>query len=160
MERKKILWPTDFSMAAAEAQAYVTSLSESLDAEVHLLHVAEDLTLFEHYWGSGPDPKHIQELHEHAMKVSKERLEELCKNHLSGCPKYHIHIMLGDPARSILKAIKEIKPDYVIMSTHGMKGAFPFGSVAERVVKHSPVPVLTVNPSANGGLVRTSMQDQ
>lgn len=147
MEVKKILWPTDFSAAAAVAESYVTSLTQQFNAEVHLIHVAEDLTQYEHYWGSGPDIKHIEELNEYALKISKERLEKLCKDKLTGCPRYQIHIVRGDPAKEILKTINEIQPDLVIMATHGMKGNFPFGSVAERIVKNSPVPVLTINPS-------------
>ena len=147
MEVKKILWPTDFSSAAAVAESYVISLTQQFNAEVHLIHVAEDLTQYEHYWGSGPDAKHIEELNEYALKISKERLEKLCKNELTGCPRYQIHIVRGDPAKEILKTINEVQPDLVVMATHGMKGNFPFGSVAERVVKNSPVPVLTVNPS-------------
>lgn len=147
MEFKKILWPTDFSKAAASAEEYVAMLAQKLGAEVHLLHVAEDLTQFEHYWGSGPDTQHIGDLNEYAMKIAKERLEDLCKNKLTGCPRYEIHILLGDPAREILATIKAIGADLVVMSTHGMKSNFPFGSVAERVVRNSPIPVLTVNPA-------------
>jgi nucleotide-binding universal stress UspA family protein len=147
MEIKKILWPTDFSRAASTAESFVLSLSQKYNAEVHLLHVAEDLTQYEHYWGSGPDEKHIEELHEYGMQISKERLQELCQEKLTGCPRYQIHIVLGDPAKEILKAIKETGADLVVMANHGMKAVFPFGSVAEKVVKNSPVPVLTVNPN-------------
>ena len=147
MEIKKILWPTDFSPAASTAETYVISLSQKFDAEVHLLHVAEDLTQFEHYWGSGLDVKHIDELHEYGMKVSGKRLEELCEKKLTGCPRYHIHIVLGDPAKEILKAIDAIGVAVVVMATHGMKALFPFGSVAEKVVKNSRVPVFTINPN-------------
>jgi nucleotide-binding universal stress UspA family protein len=144
---RKILWPTDFSQAASAAEPYVISLSKKYNAEVHLLHVAEDLTQFELYWGSGPSPKHLRELHEYALRVSKDRLEELCRDKLTGCPRYHIHIILGNPAREILKAIVDIDPDVVVMATRGMRGVFPFGSVAERIIKSSPVPVFTINPS-------------
>ncbi|MDY0042891.1 MAG: universal stress protein [Desulforhabdus sp.] len=147
MEIKKILWPTDFSAAAAVAESFVSSLTQQFDAEVHLIHVAEDLTQYEHYWGSGPDAKHVEELNEYAMKISRERLEQLCKDKLTGCPRYQIHIVKGDPAKEILNIINQVQPDLIVMATHGMKGNFPFGSVAERVVKNSPVPVLTINPS-------------
>ncbi|MGA3114652.1 MAG: universal stress protein [Syntrophobacteraceae bacterium] len=146
MEIKKILWPTDLSKTAAEAQQYVSFLSQVLQAEIHLIYVAEDLSRFEHYWGTGPDPKHTRELQEHEMAAAKKRLEDLCREHLSGCPMYHIHILMGEPAQEILKAIETIGVGLVIMATRGLKDIFPFGSVAERVIKNSPVPVLTVNP--------------
>ncbi len=146
MKIEKILWPTDFSKAASAAESYVISLSGKYDAEVHLVHVAEDLSRFEHYWGGGLDPKHITEIQEYGIRVSRERLQQLCAEKLTGCPGYFIHILLGDPANEILKAIEAIGADLVVMATHGMKAIFPFGSVAERVVKNSPVPVFTVNP--------------
>ncbi len=150
MEIKRILWPTDFSKAASAAEDFVASLTKKYEAEVHLLHVAEDLTMFEHFWGSGLDAKHIHDLQEYGMKISRERLEELCNDKLKGCPRYHIHIVLGDPAKEILRAIDAYGADLVILATHGMKANFPFGSVAEKVVKNSPVPVLTVNPKIYG----------
>lgn len=146
MEMKKILWPTDFSPAAATAEQYVIGLSLKFDAEVHLIHVAEDLSRFEHYWGSGPDHKHLQELHDFGMKNAWERLDNLCKTRLSSCPRFSIHILLGEPAVEILKAIDTLNVDLVVMATHGMRAYFPFGSVAERVIRNSPVPVFTVNP--------------
>ncbi len=146
MELKKILWPTDFSNAASVAESYLKELTKKFDAEIYLLHVAQDLTLFEHYWGSGPDAKHIEELHKYGMAIANERLANLCATKLTDCPRYHIHIALGDPASEILKMIKEIEPDLVIMATHGMAANFPFGSVAEKVIKNSPVPVLSINP--------------
>ncbi len=146
MKISKILWPTDFSSAATAAEPYVLSLATAYDAEVHLIHVGEDLTAFEHYWGSGPDSSHLHDLQERSMKLARERLENLCSERLSSCKRYHIHIVMGHPAKTILTTIDNLDIDLVIMATHGMRGAFPFGSVAERVVKNSPVPVLTVNP--------------
>jgi len=146
MDIKNILWPTDFSEAASAAESYVISISRKYGAEVHLLHVAEDLTQFEHYWGSGPDPKHLHELQESIMRVARERLKELCRNKLAECPRYQIHSLLGDPAKEILETAQAIGADLIVMATHGMKSNFPFGSVAEKVVKNSPVPVLTVSP--------------
>ncbi len=142
---KRILWPTDLSEAASKAEPYVASLSKLYDAEIHLIYVAEDLTDYEHYWGSGPDAKHLREMKEYEMRIAKERLEELCTNYLEGCPSYRIHVLKGDPAKVILGAIEEYGADLVVLATRGMKSVFPFGSVAERVVKSSPVPVITIN---------------
>lgn len=146
MEIKKILWPTDLSRAASSAESFVISLSGTYGAEVHLLHVAEDLAHFDNYWGSGPDPRHARELTDFAMRASREKLEEICASRLQACPAYRIHIGLGDPAREILKAVSELNIDLVIISTYGLRAAFPFGSVAEKVIKNCPVPVLVVRP--------------
>jgi nucleotide-binding universal stress UspA family protein len=55
---------------------------------------------------------------------------------------------LGDAAEEILKYVRSEGIDLIIMGTHGRKGLekIVFGSVAERVVQKSPVPVLTINP--------------
>jgi nucleotide-binding universal stress UspA family protein len=54
----------------------------------------------------------------------------------------------GDASEQILSYVEDQKIDLIIMGTHGRKGMdkIIFGSVAERVVKSSPVPVLVVNP--------------
>lgn len=145
MEINKILWPTDLSENAAIALPYVTSLSQKYQAEIHLLYVAQDLGIHEGWYGEF-NAEHILKLRDWETKTAERRLEELCTNHLHGCPLYHRHIVVGDPANEILKTIDKEKVDLVVMASHGMRGHFPFGSVADRVVKNSPVPVLTINP--------------
>jgi nucleotide-binding universal stress UspA family protein len=51
---------------------------------------------------------------------------------------------VGDPAQEILKLIDKEGVDLVIMASHGQKGNYRFGSVSEKVLKHSPVPVTAV----------------
>jgi len=57
-------------------------------------------------------------------------------------------VMSGDPAEEILNYTQNNEIDLIIMGTHGRKGLnrIVFGSVAERVVKNSPVPVFIANP--------------
>jgi len=145
MPIKKILWPTDLSRNAAKAQPYVTSLSQKYQAEIHLLYVAQDISHHESWYGEF-DTSHIKKLQDWEMQAAEKRLEVLCQDHLQGCPLYVKHIIVGDPAQEILNTIEKEKVDLVVMSTHGSKGNFPFGSVAEKVVKNSPVPVFTINP--------------
>ena len=57
---------------------------------------------------------------------------------------YIRHVAIGDPAIEILKLIETENMDMVIMASQGEKGQFPFGSVTEKVVKNSPVPVVTI----------------
>jgi nucleotide-binding universal stress UspA family protein len=51
---------------------------------------------------------------------------------------------MGDPAEEILKLAEKEEVDMVVMASHGRKGRFHFGSVAEKVVKNASVPVVTV----------------
>ena len=143
MEIKKILWPTDLSRRAAQALPYVSSLSERYQAEIHLLYVMEELGQFGAWYGDF-DRSHIQKMHEMERQMAEERLANICEEELQGCPLYIRHIAMGDPSSEILKLINSEKVDVVVIASQGRKGHFGFGSVAEKVVKHSPVPVLTV----------------
>lgn len=75
---------------------------------------------------------------------AQRQLNEICENYLRGCPLYIRHIAIGDPAREILKLIEKEKVDMVVMASHGRKGNFHFGSVTEKVVKNSSVPVVII----------------
>ena len=79
-----------------------------------------------------------------ADKSAKKRLDHICEKYLEGCLLYIKHIAVGDPAQEILKLIDSANIDMVVMTSQGHKGHFQFGSVAEKVVKNSLVPVTTI----------------
>ena len=143
MEVRRVLWPTDFSDNAEKALDYVTSLSEKYQTEVHVLYVIPELALHESWYGEF-DKSHFDKIQEWEKKTAKKRLDQVCEHYLKGCPLYIKHIATGDPAEEIIKLIEQEKIDMVIMATHGQKGHFHFGSVAEKVVKNSPIPVITI----------------
>jgi nucleotide-binding universal stress UspA family protein len=143
MEITKILWPTDLSENAAQALPLVTSLSEKYQAEVHVLYVLEALGNFGAWYGDF-DQSEVQKLQRMEKERAESKLEEICQGSLYGCPLYIRHTAIGDPASEILKLADKEKPDLIIMATRGRQGHFQFGSVAERLVKHAQVPVLTI----------------
>lgn len=157
-EIKRILWPTDLSENSAQALPLVTSLSQKYGAEVHLLFVAEDISQVVNFYGQD-HPGPVKEFRDWVIKKAQERMERLCQSELGGCPLYQKSIVVGDPAQEILRYVDEEKIDLVVMATHGhgwsthqhRPGQVPFGSVSEEVVKHSPVPVLTVSPPRVSG---------
>jgi nucleotide-binding universal stress UspA family protein len=81
---------------------------------------------------------------EFAEKSATKRLKQVCEKYLNSCPLYIKHIAVGDPAQEILKLIDKEGVDMVVMTSHGEKGHYRFGSVTEKVVKNSPVPVTTI----------------
>jgi nucleotide-binding universal stress UspA family protein len=89
-----------------------------------------------------------QEFQEEAFKDAEMILERVCEEQLQGCIDFQKRILTGDPAKEILKIIESEDIDMVIMGTHGRKGLDHvfFGSVAENVLRRSPVPVLVINP--------------
>jgi nucleotide-binding universal stress UspA family protein len=109
--------------------------------------VVEDLPLFHPipYVSMGWDKEKI-------LADAEKAVDLFCKDNLQDCPNFHKLIVSGDPAPAILKTIESEDIDLVVMGSHGRKGLEEtiFGSVAENVIKKSPVPVLTVNPYRRG----------
>jgi nucleotide-binding universal stress UspA family protein len=149
MEVKKLLWATDFSKNAAKALPYVTSLTEKYQAEVHVLYVVEKVA-YQELWYTDFDRAHIDKIHDWLESIAKKRLDKLCEKYLEGCPLYVRHTAVGDPAHEIVRLVDKEKVDLVVMASRGQTGHFPFGSVAEKVVKNCPVPVVTI-PIHPGG---------
>lgn len=152
MEIRKILWPTDLSRNAAQALPFVASLSEKYSAEVHLIFVVEDVRQFDHFYGDA-SPLFLKEFQAKVVEKGGKYLDQICADNLSGCLLYKKHIATGDPAQTILEFIEKEKVDLVVMATHGhgeetAEGLvhFPFGSVSEKVIRNSTVPVLAINP--------------
>jgi len=143
MDIRKILWPTDLSGNAQEAQETVDALAEKHQAEVHVLYVMEDPAIHEPWYGDF-DRDHIEKIQAWERDKAGQRLDDVCNRALKGCPAFFKKIALGDPAEEILKAAEREKVDLVVMTTRGRTGSFPFGSVAEKVVKNASIPVLTV----------------
>ena len=140
---EKVLWPTDFSSSAQRALPYIKSLNMQYGAEIHILYVIEDIAHHESWYGEF-DRTHIDKLMDRLNISANKRLDQVCEKYLEGCPIYIKHIAVGDPAQEILKLIDKEKIDLVVMASHGEKGYFRFGSVTEKVLKNSSVPVTTV----------------
>ena len=143
MDLNKVLWPTDFSSSAEKALPYVTDLTQKYGAEIHVLYVIEDIAHHDGWYGDFEKEK-VEKLMQYAEKSAKKRLEQVCEKYLNSCPLYIKHIAIGDPAQEILKLIDAEKVDLVVMASHGSKGNYRFGSVTEKVLKSSAVPVTTI----------------
>ncbi len=143
MDVNKVLWPTDFSSSAEKALPYVTDLTQKYGAEIHVLYVIEDIAHHDGWYGDFEKDK-VDKLMQYAEKSAKKRLEQVCEKYLNSCPLYIKHIAIGDPAQEILKLIDAEKVDLVVMASHGSKGNYRFGSVTEKVLKSSAVPVTTI----------------
>ena len=156
MEVNKILWPTDFSKISEIALPHIKSLTEKYDAEIHILYVIEDIAHHGGWYGAFEE-KRVKELMAHANKTANNRLGKICEKYLEDCPLYIKHVSIGDPAKEILKLVQNEKMDIVVMASHGEKGNFRFGSVAEKVLKNSPIPV-TIIPSEPSSARMTTRQ--
>jgi nucleotide-binding universal stress UspA family protein len=143
MEIKKILWATDLSEHAERAEPFVVSLSEKYGSEVHIVYVLEELGPYGAWYGEY-DISEAEKLRAMEKEKAEKQLDDICSSSLSNCPLYVRHIAVGDPASEILKIIEKEKPDLAVLGSKGRKARFSLGSVAEKIVRHAPVAVLTV----------------
>jgi nucleotide-binding universal stress UspA family protein len=145
IEIKKILFPLDLTENSSKILPYVLSVSEKYNSQIYLLHVVQDLNK----WGKlyVPHPS-MDKFQEEAIQSAKKAMDKICENQLQSCPNFQKKVVSGDTVDEILKIIESESIDLLIMGTHGRKGLehVIFGSVAENVVKKSPVPVLSINP--------------
>jgi nucleotide-binding universal stress UspA family protein len=152
---KKILIPLDGSKLGESA---LTAVDQFLtqdpknDPEVILLGVVTSLShwVVEGEGGvegevAGPTPYTETEL-EIIKNKTREYLERVAKALKSRGVKVSTEVRTGHADQEILKAIEALKVDMVAMSTHGYSGIkhLVFGSVTEKILRQSPVPVLTV----------------
>ncbi|MFH1090361.1 MAG: universal stress protein [Pseudomonadota bacterium] len=141
---KKILFPVDLSEVSPKIAPHVKKLKDQLGAELHVLFVARQM---KHYGGLYVPHLNIKMFEDELMKGAKKKLREFLNETFSQVPLVS-KVVYGDPAEEIINYAQAEGMDLIVMGTHGRKGLerILFGSVAEHVVKNSPVPVLTVNP--------------
>jgi nucleotide-binding universal stress UspA family protein len=142
---KRILVATDFGEAADAALGYGRALAKQFGAELHVLHVAPNIYLetFGADTFSAIAPQLQSELEAAARRQLDERLIDSDK---SDPPTLRVVLTACSPAYTIVEYAKDKKIDLIVMGTHG-RGALAhvmMGSVAERVVRIAPCPVLTV----------------
>lgn len=149
---KKILVPVDFSPSSLAALETAIELAKPFNASLELVHVWEPPPIY------GPDAlvaggmSLYVELEEHARRAATKEMENLvARLEPRGLGTLRTHVLRGVPAPGILEVAGKGGFDLIVMGTHGRTGVSRFfmGSVAEKVVRLSPVPVLTVrNPAA------------
>jgi nucleotide-binding universal stress UspA family protein len=142
---KRILFPVDLSETSVKIVPFTKSLAKRYDARVHLLFVARVFDYFTSMYVPHPS---VSQFEKEVIDGAEKRLYEFANESFKDFPGTKIQVVAGDPSEEILNYIAAHGIDLVVMGTHGRKGLDKviFGSVAERVVKSSPVPVMVVNP--------------
>jgi nucleotide-binding universal stress UspA family protein len=142
---RKILVPTDFSTCAAAALDRAAEFAKRFEAEILLLHVVTTLA------GNVAFPELVPLPHEWLESTRKLAKDHVAKEarRIKG-PVIHTEVREGTIHESILASASDAKADMIVIGTHGRSGFKHalLGSVAERVVRSSPVPVLTVRTPA------------
>ena len=144
-EFKKILFPVDLSESSPKIVPFVTIMAQKFDSEIHLLFVAR---VFDYFSGIYVPHPSINKIEAEIVEGAEKRLDEFTEENFKNLPDTKATVASGDISEEILKYIQSKGIDLLVMGTHGRKGLekVVFGSVAERVAKASPVPVLLVNP--------------
>ena len=139
---KKILVPLDGSNTAEGVLPHAKALAYSEKAELVLLNVVANPAFEFAFSDPGIAMKTISEEEELGKKYMAEIQAQLKSEGFN----VTIVITEGSAANVILKTAEELKADIIAMSTHGRTGPahWIIGSVAERVVHHSKIPVMLI----------------
>jgi nucleotide-binding universal stress UspA family protein len=137
-----ILVPTDFSPQADHAIEYACSLASQLDATIHLLSVVGVPALGVPELGAAMAASVVDSMIDDNQRAL-DNLAEQCREHSK---VGEVLLRTGDARDVITQTARELNADLIVMGTHGRRGLSRalLGSVAEYVVRTSPVPVLTV----------------
>lgn len=137
---KKILWATDFSDEAQEALSYAGAFARAFRADIIGLHAVPDYskTLYD---TADVVKGELEKRVTFQKKEAAKKLETLKKT--TGIP-FDIFVKEGTAAKIIVETAREKKADMIVMGKRGMSAIEKLfiGSVATRVLRHSPVPIL------------------
>lgn len=146
---KTILAPTDFSASSQAALRYACDFADRFGATLHLLHVVHVPPVPSAMEMYPPMPEDVaDQLERHARTDLEAQLSPEQRK------KYSTELVIrrGSPAEEILEYLKQHEEiGLVILSTSGRGGVarLMMGSVADKIVRSAPCPVLTVHPHAH-----------
>jgi len=138
---KNILWPTDFSPEGQEALLYAGLFAEAFSARITALHVVPDLAPA--FYADSPIV--AQELSGRMAEMSeKAQARLLAVATKKDLAFKKVVVAEGSAAKRIVEAAEKEKADLIVMGKKGqsMLERVLIGSVANHVLRHSPVPVL------------------
>lgn len=144
LEIKLILCPVDFSEFSIRAYHYALSLAKHYRAKVVVQHIVEIWRYpYADYVASQGD---YQEFCRALREGGEEKLREFVKQHPHDDIQPELAVHEGIAADCILSFVKARKTDLIVMGTHGRRGfdRMVLGSVADRVMRRAPCPVLTI----------------
>ena len=144
MKIRQILAPTDFSEFSKQAVARAYELAQTFGAKLVLLHVIEALPS---YIGFIPPGGAAMLLADLERQVHLDLAEVLPEAEAAEVEVTH-QVVVGSPSREIVQVAAAEKVDLIVIATHGRSGLSRLfmGSVAERVVRTAPCPVMTIRP--------------
>jgi universal stress protein A len=140
---QRILVPLDFGEPSMHALTYAKTLAEPLGASLDLLYVVPNPYVAD---PSGLYMALPQNLLDDFEREARTRLEHTLTPEERKTLKAQTSVRTGDPLVEIVEQARQTAVDLIVMGTHGRTGVshLLLGSVAERVIRTAPCPVLTV----------------
>lgn len=139
-----VLVPTDGSDKSNAALTHAIDIANKYDATFHTQYVVESSPAF----GSEIDEETEQEVYGSLLEAGERAVEDVAdRAESAGVPAVETAVDRGIPHEKILEYVDRNDIDLIVMTTSGKTGVSRemIGSVAERIVRSSPVPVVTVN---------------
>jgi len=133
-----VIIATDGSESARRGVRTALDLADQFDATVHALYVVDSGEIDQ-------TPAEIREEVDRAIRTAGDDALSVVYEEADG-PELVTAVERGEPATEIIDYAEDVNADLIAMGTRGRHGehAFLLGSVAEAVVRRSPIPVLTV----------------
>ena len=143
---QRILVPVDYSEHSREVLSVALTLAERLGAELDVLHVWESMPQFPADWTVSTPDGGRRPLGELVQECAEREMQEFLAANLPRGARVSHRVIPGHAVREILERLDPSSYRMVVIGTHGRGGLrhFTLGSVAERVLRLSPVPVITV----------------
>lgn len=147
---ERVVTPVDFSdnsRLIAESAGY---LAGKFGAAMNLIFVVQN---FDDYSGFFVPQMTLPTLEGELVESAEVKMASFCKEmeefcNSLGVKELQYKVLMGDVGEQIVDYAAEVNADIIVMGTHGYKGIekIMFGSVADKVVRSAPCPVLTINP--------------
>jgi len=140
---RNVLIATDFSRHSNTAMNFGLRLAKGYHANAYIVFVVPN----DQYLLAGPEA--YVAARDAAQRDLEELQAELTRSHRYSEGNYHLYLLEGEIVRAILDFAQQKEIDLIVLGTHGRGGLQKamLGSVAERVFRHSLVPVLTLGPA-------------
>ncbi len=137
-----VLCPIDFFPASMKALEYSMGIARNYQAILHVLHVVSPILPTFHEF-----PLNTADSIAEFRKQAEEHVRQIETDAVSKGIAVKTAIRIGDIDTELKTAREESRADLVVMGTHGRRGfeRWFLGSVTERVLRHCPVPILTMS---------------
>jgi nucleotide-binding universal stress UspA family protein len=134
----------DFFPASLRAVDYAIGLAQKYDAKLHLLHVVSPILYSTEQYAFT-----VSDIIDSMKKQSARKMKKLERKARAAGLTIYTDVRTGEVKREVESAVRATKADILVMGTHGRRGMEKWflGSVTERMLRRSPIPVLTLRGS-------------